>query len=229
MERYHWVRVAFKDLPRLREFRGGWLLVVFFVLDMIGAYPPLNSWLVANFANERANPAGIILSNLVYDGWYNVLVLAVAAGSFAVCSLSVKGVRLSDASRFFVSSTVIGAVIGNLFWYLTGVGPELPVRGTSAVTMTSIGLCLVPALMVIAVLAVKDHRTKLPRLEKLRWRRENWPAPYLGFSLMLVAWLVAWLALVFPAGNTIIHGVSLMFGLLASTFYFMPKVKLQGV
>jgi hypothetical protein len=77
--------------------------------------------------------------------------------------------------------------------------------------------------------AVKDHRTNLSRLEKLRWRRGNWSAPYLGFSLMLVAWLIAWLALIFPAGNTIIHGVSLMFGLLASMFYFMPKVKLQGV
>jgi hypothetical protein len=229
MERSHWVRLAFKDLPRLREFRGGWLLVVFFVLDMVGAYPPLNSWLVANFANERANPAGIVLSNLVYDGWYNVLVLAIAAASFGVCSLSVKGVRLADASKFFVSFTVTGAIVGNLFWYLTGVGPDLPVRGTSAVTMTSIGLCLVPALMVVAVLTVKDHRMKLSKLEKLRWRRENWPAPYLGFSLMLVAWLIAWLALIFPAGNTIIHGVSLMFGLLASTFYFMPKVKLQGV
>ena len=205
------------------------MLVVFFALDMVGAYPPLNSWLVANFANERANPAGIVLSNLVYDGWYNVLVLAIAACSFAVCCLSVKGVRLADASNFFVSSTVMGAIVGNLFWYITGVGPELPVRGTSAITMTSIGLGLVPALMVIAVLVVKDNRTKLQKLEKLRWRRESWPTPYVGFSLMLVAWLVAWLALIFPSGNTIIHGVSLMFGLLASTFYFIPKVKLQGV
>jgi hypothetical protein len=224
------VRRAFKDLPRLSEFRGGWLLIGFFALDMVGAYPPFNSWLVAHFSNDRANPLGVVLSILVYDGWQNVLVLAVAVVSFALCSLSVKGVRMADVSRFFVVSTVLGAIAGNLVWYLTGVEPNISVRGTSGVAMAAIGLCLVPALMVTAVLTVKDHRTVgLSRTEKLRWRRENWPVPYLGFSLMLVAWLIAWLALLFPAGNAVVHGVSLMFGLLASAIYFMPKLKLQGI
>jgi len=169
---------------------------------------------------------GVILSIAVYDGWGNFVVLIVAAFSFVLGALGLDGVDRRAASRFFVAASILGAIFANFVWYLSGKGPSLSVRGTSGVTMTSIGLAFMLSLTGLLVLAVKDIKLHTcTKAEKFKWRRANWPATYVSFTLALIAMVIAWYALWYSTGNNIIHGVSLSCGILASTIYFLPKLK----
>ena len=212
----------------ISDFREVWALLGFFLVDAIGAIPSLNSWLVGHFSLELGNPAGVILSITVYDGWLNTAYLAGSASAFFLATVSLGGIDRRKASQFFASTSVLGAIVGNLVWYISDKGPNLPVRGTSGVTMASIGVLLVPAIMCISVIIVRDLKIKFPtRRAKLRWRRANWSIAYVAFSLVLICWSTALLTLYSATGNSVIHSVSLLFGIIASTLYFMPKLKSQ--
>lgn len=202
----------------------------FYLLDIVGAIPSVGSWMVANFALDHSNPKGVFLSIAVYDGWQNQLVLGTAALGFVLACLSLKGLNRRRASQLFGAISIGGAIVGNVAWFASGIGSNLPVRGTSGVTMAAIGLAFVPGLIGLAAVIVKDRNLTLLRgREKVRWRRKNWPVPYAGFWLMLVSVIVAYATLFTLTGNSVIHGVSLLCGILVATAYFMPKAKSLGL
>jgi hypothetical protein len=222
------IAFAAKWRNSISDFREVWALLGFYLVDAIGGIPSLNTWMVSHFSLEHGNPVGLILSITVYDGWVNTAYLAAAASSFLLATLSLGGIDKRKASKFFVSISILGAIVGNTIWYISDKGPNLPVRGTSGVTMASIGISFVPALMCISVIIVRDLKIKFPtRRAKLRWRRANWSIAYVAFSLVLICWSTALLTLYSATGNSVIHSVSLLFGIIASTLYFMPKLKSQ--
>ena len=213
-----------KGLRRvLSDFREVWALVLFFAIDSIGAIPSLNSWLVANFGVTQANPAGIALSVLVYDGWANVLVLLLAAVAYVLGTDGLAQHERRRASKFFLLLAVASAVIGDLAWYLTGFYPTLPVHGTSGVTMAAIGMTYPPTGMALGLTYLRYRKLEgTDRGAKKAWFRENGAEPYWGFVLSLVCLVVAFFAVIFVTGNLVVHGASFITAILVSLgYYFM--------
>jgi hypothetical protein len=205
----------------LSDFREVWALVLFFAIDSIGAIPSLNSWLVANFGVTQANPAGIALSMLVYDGWANVLVLLIAAVAYVLGTDGLAQHERRRASKFFLLLAVASAVIGDLAWYFTGFYPALPVHGTSGVTMAAIGMTYPPTGMALGLTYLRYRKLEgTDRVAKKAWFRENGTEPYWGFVLSLVCLVVAFFAVIFVSGNLIVHGASFITAIMVSLGYW---------
>ena len=210
----------------LSDFREVWALVLFFVFDSIGAIPGLNSWLVANFGLTHANPAGIALSVLVYDGGANVLVLFMASAAYVLGTRGLAWHERRRASKFFLVLAVVSAVVGDLAWYLTGFYPNLPVHGTSGVTMAAIGMTYPPTGMALGLVFLRYRKLgREDRAASRLWFRRNGTSSYWGFVLSLVCLVVAFYAVIFVTGNLIVHGASFITAIMVSLGYYFRVYK----
>jgi membrane associated rhomboid family serine protease len=203
------------------DFKEVWVLVIFFAADAIAAIPSLNAWLVTNFGLTRANPLGIVMSIVVYDGWANVVVLFLASVAYVLGTMGLSQPARRQASRLYLLLTLTSAIVGGLAWYLTGLYPAIPVHGTSGVVMAAIGMTYPPTGMAMGLLVLRYRKLRgADRAAKRSWFRRNGFAPYWGFVLNLVCLAVAFFAVIFVTGNEIVHGVSFTVAMLVSLGYY---------
>jgi hypothetical protein len=114
-------------------------VIVLLLLNLPQAIlPNLQKSFIYLYAARRNNPIGAISSLSVYDGWWNLLLLAIASVVMFFANLATYS---KSTIRAIVYSVMIfySAILSNLFWLLTSYSVNSQSSGTSGVSYASLG------------------------------------------------------------------------------------------
>jgi hypothetical protein len=115
-------------------------VIVLLLLNLPQAIMPNSQKLfIYLYAARRNNPIGAISSLSVYDGWWNLLLLAIAGIVMFFANLASDSLKSTIRAVVYSVMVFSSAILSNLFWLLTSYSANSQSSGTSGVTYASFG------------------------------------------------------------------------------------------